>query len=122
MNTTTLAIHPVPGTGYRLRLEGAADESGEIRLYVGTVLVGEHTGETFQHEDEKAVRGWLNRQWTTIRDARGTVIEPDRFYVIGEGSTMTVYHTILSASSGRPYAKRLDGATWTYAPSAIRDI
>ena len=111
-----IATHPVPGTGYRLILE-----SGES-TYIGSVFLGGRVVERTEDTNEDIVRAWLNAQWTARRDARGTIIEPDRFYVVEASGELTAYRTYLSQSSGHPYAKRLDGGTWTYAPGAIRDI
>lgn len=51
----------------------------------------------------------------------------DGFYTLedqdGEGITRTyVYKVVTSQTSGRPYAKVLEGTTWEYAPGGVRAL
>jgi hypothetical protein len=117
----TVAIHPVPGTAYQLRLSRMTSGE-EIALWSGDVMISGESVDCIDDPCEQIVRAWLNEQWTKRRASRGVIIEADRMYIIGEGETATVYRTIESKTSGHIYGKRLDGSEWTYAPGAIRDI
>lgn len=117
---------------YRVRLEvisealeGTSEAGSYITGHRGE-MVNRHLAKPLTKRGASALIGTLTDLPRKPAAERADILE-DGFYTLGgqdgDGVEVTkVYKVVTSPTSGRQYAKVLDGTTWEYAPGAIRKV